>query len=212
MSSDRRDIIILGGGGHASVVAEALRFTQGSIVGHIAPEPSFNPEVGTWLGNDDTLSKHLEHECLVAIGLGFVNGQGAKRRTHILNEVPGDRLVTVVHAAAVVSPSALLQDGVFVAAGAIVGTGTTVGAGSIINTGAILDHHCRVGANTHVATGASLAGGVSVGNETLVGAGTVVKQGLTIGDGVVVGAGSVVVSDIPNRATCYGNPARERTT
>jgi len=53
-----------------------------------------------------------------------------------------------------------------------------------------------------------LCGNVKVGTRSFIGANSVIKQGVTIGDDVIVGAGSVVISDIQNRTTVVGNPAR----
>ncbi|MBU2868065.1 NeuD/PglB/VioB family sugar acetyltransferase [Pacificibacter marinus] len=198
--------IILGAGGHARVMAEALRLCDLTLQGHLGPFAGQG--LGPYLGTDSALTDVAHRDAFVLIGLGFVNTDSMNRRKHILNSVAPDRLATLVHPSAILSPSAQIDAGAFVAAGAIIGTGTKVGLGAIVNTGAIVDHDCLIGANTHVATGARLAGGVTVMDDCLIGTGAVVRQGITIGTGAIVAAGAVVVRDVPAAVTVMGVPAR----
>lgn len=198
--------VILGASGHARVLAEALELCSQTLLGHAGPEAGQG--VGPYLGPDDTLATFINDGALVAIGMGFVDPQTMARRKAVLEQVPKDVLATVIHPRAIVSPTAVLEDGVFVAAGAIVGSGVSLGLGAIVNTGAVVDHDCVIGTNTHVATGARLAGGVTVGADCLIGVGACLRQGVTIGSGAIVGAGAVVIRDVLAGATVIGVPAR----
>lgn len=206
-------IAIIGAGGHARVVAEAILPGGWSLLGHVAPEADRSGSLGPHLGDDLVLPDLVAKGVPFAIGLGFVDAEGAARRAGILARLTalGARLVTLAHPTAVISPSATLGAGSFLAAGAILGTRSSLGIGSILNTGAIVDHDVQVGPNTHIATGATLAGGTTVGRDVLIGAGAVLRQGLTVGDRAVVGAGSVVLRPVAANKTVVGNPAKERT-
>lgn len=201
-------VVVVGAGGHARVVAEAL--LPRAAAGHLSPEPAVDARLGPHLGGDDAIPALIGAGHAFALGLGFVDAAGATRRAGLLDLLAGAELVTVVHAAATVSPSAMVGAGTFVAAGAVLGADSRVGRAAIVNTGTLVDHHCVIGDNVHVAPGATLSGGVTVGANTLIGVGTTVIQGVTIGSGVVVGAGAVVVSDLPDGVTAVGVPARTR--
>lgn len=205
-------IALIGAGGHARVVAEALQLTRQPVAGYIAPTPGQTPRLlGVYLGDDNGLAE-LGLVFDLALGLGFVDATGARRRAELLRllSILAAPLVTVVHPMAIVSPSAELGTGSFVAMGAMVGTGACIGRGAIVNTGAVIDHESSLGENVHLATGARLAGGVDVGRDVLIGAGAVVRQGLSIGDGAVIGAGAVVIRPVAAGQTVVGNPARAR--
>lgn len=199
-------VVVVGAGGHARVVVEAL--LPRATAGHLSPEPAADSRLGAHLGGDDAIPGLAGGGHAFALGLGFVDAAGATRRARLLGLLADAELVTVVHAAATVSPSACIGAGTFVAAAAVLGAGTRVGRGAIVNTGALVDHDCVIGDNVHVAPGVTLSGGVTVGANTLVGVGATVIQGVTIGSGVVVGAGAVVVSDLPDGVTAVGVPAR----
>lgn len=206
MPEPRPAYIILGAGGHARVMAEALNLCDLALLGHLAP--SQGQGVGPYLGPDRALKDEAHSTTRVLIGLGFVNTDSMIRRKQVLHSIAPNRLATLVHPLAIVSPSAKIAAGAFIAAGAIIGTGAQIGLGAIVNTGAIVDHDCVICTNTHVATGVRLAGGVTVMDDCLIGTGAVVRQGITIGMGAIVAAGAVVVRDVPAAVTVMGVPAR----
>jgi UDP-perosamine 4-acetyltransferase len=206
MGSEHGSVIVVGAGGHARVVAEAIG--RDRIIGYVAPDRGADERgLGEWLGGDDLLRAPRAGASYV-IGVGFVDRAGARRRASLLETCRQLTLETVVHPHAVVSSSAELGDGTFVAAGAIVGVSTRIGRGVIVNTGAVVDHDCRIGDNVHLAPGSVLSGSVRIGRDTLVGVGASVRQGITIGSGVVVGAGAAVVHDVADGLTVLGAPAR----
>ena len=204
-----KSLAILGGGGHASVVAEAAILSAWNIIGHIAPEAAADPLLGTWLGNDEEILKIAAEEISFAIGFGFVASQGAKMRAGLISKIPVDCLGTIIHPSATVSPSSQIAAGGFIAAGSVIGTGARLDVGVLINSAAVVEHHCHIGENSHVATGTRLTGAVTTGRDVLVGAGAVVRQGLSIGDGTVIGAGAVLLEDAGTDSVWVGNPARQ---
>lgn len=207
MTSPVRSVVLLGGGGHALVIAEALSAQGIRVAGHITPAPSPHHALSPYLGTDDVIPDQPDARSFM-IALGSVDRHSTLIRKTVLGFPPEERVISVFHPGAQISGSAEFARGVFVAMGACVGVASQLGYGAIINTGAVVDHECTIGANTHVATGASVSGGVTVGQDCLIGTGASVRQGVTIGNRVVVGAGSVVVSDIPDFSTVMGVPAR----
>jgi sugar O-acyltransferase (sialic acid O-acetyltransferase NeuD family) len=119
----------------------------------------------------------------------------------------GLRVATLVHPAAIISPSASIGEGTLIMPGAIVNAGARVGRNVIVNTGAIVEHDCVVGDHVHLAPRSVLGGGVTVKSYTLFGIGAVALPGITIGEDVVVGAGAVVIADLASGLTVAGVPA-----
>lgn len=201
-------MVVIGAGGHAKVVIEAIRAGGlGEIRGLIDPAPATQNVLGLpVLGGDEMLPELMAQDitvAVVALGNNAVRQRiGAKLRAF------GFALPAIVHPSALISPSARLGEGVVVMARAVVGTEAMVGDFAIINTSASIDHDNVIAAAAHVAPGCALAGNVAVGERTLVGVGSAVRPGVTIAADVVVGAGSAVVSDIPAGITVAGAPAR----
>ena len=205
-------ILILGAGGHATVVADILIQAFGAGREELRPLGFLDDDrakVGSSIlelpvvGGTGELSDIDHSGVIVAIG-------DNETRAHVFAEMVsrGERIVSAVHPNAVIAEGVQLGRGVMVCAGAVVNSASEIGDDVIVNTGARIDHHNVVGSHVHVAPGVVMGGAVTVGEGALVGLGASVLPGRTIGPWGVVGAGSVVVEDVPARATVIGVPAR----
>jgi sugar O-acyltransferase (sialic acid O-acetyltransferase NeuD family) len=209
----RRPVLVLGAGGHAAVVADALLAADTEILGFTDREAGLH---GTHvcgfpvLGDDGVLSQHARETVLLANGIGTTGTAGEHARRTLQERLGHDgwEFVTVRHPTAVVSRFAIIDAGVQLLAGCVVQVGAKVGVGAIVNTSAVIEHGATIGAWTHVAPGAIVCGDVSVGVGCLIGAGAVLRQGLVVGDACVIGAGAVVIRDVPAGSVLVGVPAR----
>jgi acetyltransferase EpsM len=200
-------IVIFGAGGHAKVVLEAIRATQPNLLVTVLDDGQ-QPAGANLLGapivtGRDWLSAHWP-DAQVALGIG---NNAARQEIVDWLLTQARPLATVIHPAAVISPSARIGGGSFLAAGGVVNADAGIGEGVIINTGASVDHDCVVGSCAHIAPGARLCGGIRVGARALIGAGAVLIPGVSIGADAVVGAGSVVLNDVPAGSKVAGCPA-----
>ena len=186
-------LFLVGAGGHAKVVLEALRASHPGIAVRVLDQSADRKSL---LG--------LAVERMPAALSGAVHiaiGDNAAR-ARVGQSV--SQLFTVIHPAAMVSPTARVEDGVFAAALCVIGPEARVGRGAIVNHGAIVDHDCVVDEWSHIAPNATLGGGVSVGRSVLIGAGATVLPGVRIGDRAIVGAGAVVLADVAPGVTVSG--------
>lgn len=205
-------IVILGGGGHALVVAEAARLAGVPIAGFFDDDP--DAPAGSADGSIPHLGvldmRRLPLGCRWILGIGNIDF-----RKKLLAACPPElreRAVTLVHPAAIISPSARLGRGVWVGPGAIVHTRAQIGEHAIINSGAIVEHDAKVGFNAHIAPRAVLGGRVEVLSHTLVGIGASVLPSIRIGTGCLVGAGSAVIRHVDDGERVVGVPARVMST
>jgi acetyltransferase EpsM len=203
VSTPLTQLVLIGGGGHALVVADAALSRSLRIAGVLDDDPSAAlTRHHPWLAKLHDAAPLAAHQWIIAVG-------SLSRRRELIDRlrgVPG--AATVTAASAILSPDAALAPGAFIGPGAIVNARAHVGPHAIINSGAIVEHECRIGENTHIAPGAALGGRVSVGDDTLIGLGARVLPNLTIGRRVTIGAGAVVTKDLPDGATALGIPAR----
>ncbi len=204
----RLPLIVLGAGGHARVLIDALRILGREIIGVTAPQPSALPWGIAYLGTDDIITE-FEHSTVELVnGVGSVGRSGLRERLFTTFKQRGYRFTRVRHPTAVIASDVEEGEGVQIMAGAVIQTGTRLDEDVIVNTRASVDHDCRVGAHVHIAPGVVLSGGVQVGASSHIGTGAAVIQNIHIGLRSVVGAGAVVVRDVQSEWTVVGNPAK----
>ena len=203
-------IIVLGAGGHARVLIDALESLHKTILGLVgrSDDRARGGLAYPVLGDDDSVLEHVPDSVFLVNGVGMVRASTQRKDLYLRFRDRGYRFATVVHPAACVSPRATLGEGAQVMAGAIVQVGSGVGENCIINTGAAVDHDCLLASHVHIAPGAVLAADVTVGEMSHIGAGATVLQGVRLGASVTVGAGSVVLHDVPDGECVVGVPAR----
>lgn len=205
-------VLIVGGGGHAKVLIEALKLGSMTILGIIEANAA---EIGTEvfgirvIGVDSMISEYGPETLLLVNGIG--SAHLPRKRTDIFEKfkAKGFTFATVIHPSAVVASDVVLGEGAQIMAGVVIQPGCTIGANVIVNTRASVDHDCLIGDNVHLAPGVTLSGEVKVGNGVHIGTGATVIQGVTIGINSLIGAGSVVVNDIPSDAEVAGVPAKK---
>ncbi len=196
-------IVLIGAGGHAKVVAEAImasgaydivaaidknKTTNSYLMNHI---PIRSDTTGLTVGN-----------FIVAIG-------DNQRRRQCFEEFValGWSPKSIIHSQSIISASVSIGPGVFVGPGAIVHTEARIGANSIVNSGAVVEHDCLVGPHCHIAPGAILGGSVTLGAGAFIGLGSVILPLIEVGDWSVLGAGSTLVRHLESSKTAFGSPA-----
>lgn len=201
-------LLVVGASGHGRVVAEAA--LAAGRWERIAFADDRWKEIPAWRGisivGSSRPSADLRAnypEAIVAVGDAVI-------RLRLLTELEGVgyRLATVIHPAAIVSPSAVIGKGSVLLAGAVVNADTVLGVGCIINTRASVDHDCRLGDGVHICPGVAIAGDVHIGDRSWIGIGAAVVQGISIGRDVTVGAGAAVVNDLADGIIAVGVPAQ----
>lgn len=192
-------VIVVGGGGHALVVIEALRLVGAEIAGIADPGGAAAARAFglTVLGGDDAVFVLGPDQVQLANGIGSIEAMDRRGALFRRFTARGYRFATVLHPRAVIGTGVVLEQGVQVMAGAIIQCFSKIGADTIVNTAAAIDHGCTIGESCHIAPGATLCGDVTLGERCHIGAGATIIQGLSIGAGSLVAAGAVVTRDLP---------------
>jgi sugar O-acyltransferase (sialic acid O-acetyltransferase NeuD family) len=204
-------IVVLGAGGHAKVVVDALMMrasvkSQYEVVGLLddREEISHQTVLGfPVLGTLNDLPTIPHDGIIVAIG-------DNKVRKRLFEELTGrgERLITVVHPHAKVAPSVHVGPGSVILAGVVVNAGAKIGSNVILNTACTIDHDCLVESHAHICPGAHLGGTVSIGRGAFIGIGSTVIHSLSVGDWATVGGGAVVIRTVGEKEVVVGSPAR----
>ncbi|WP_050180198.1 acetyltransferase [Domibacillus robiginosus] len=205
-----KKIIIIGSGGHASVIIDAIeKERKYSIYGIVDPIRPVNTIIYGYrvVGTESTLLKLGKQ---VYGGIVAIEDNWGRKNTiaAIRKLMPDFSFVSVIHPSACISSNVKIGDGTAVMAGAIINRNTIIGEHSIINTNSSVDHDCILSDFVSVAPGAVLGRNVKVGNGAVVSLGARVIHSVSIGEHTVIGAGSTVLQSIGSYGVAYGTPAK----
>ncbi|MCJ8007607.1 acetyltransferase [Lederbergia wuyishanensis] len=195
-----RPVIIIGNGGHAGVLTEILIQQNRTIIGFTAPEKQGNRFGISYLGSDEIINTYDCEEIELILGIGSVNVTEIRAIKFKEFKEKGFNFATVIHESSIISPSAILGEGVHVMAGSVIQSFVNISDNTIINTSSSIDHDSYIGKHSHIAPGAILSGGVKVGELSHIGAGSIIIQNIQIGSHVMVRAGVLVKQHVPDHS------------
>lgn len=204
----RDKIVIIGYGGHAKSVIDSIkRANTFEVLGYTDIEDK-HADI-PYLGNDDCLQRLYEEGTrYIAFGLGYMGRSDVRKILYERAKAIGFEMPVIADPTCIIALDAEIGEGSFIGKHTVINAAARIGKLCIINTGAIIEHEDVIGDYTHIAVGAVLCGNVQVGNSCLVGANSTIIQGVTIHNDSVVGAGSVALSDVDEKETVVGIPAR----
>lgn len=196
------DLIIIGGGGHAKVVADIATLNGYKIRGFLDDNTDVEKILNyNRLGNVSDCIKYGDCSFVIAIGNNLV-------RRNIFEKYSNFEYVTLIHPSVCIGSGVEIGEGTVIMPGAVVNACTKIGKCCVINSGAVVEHDCTIGDFTLIAPNSTVCGVTSIGSNCWLGAGCTVNNVLGICDNVTLGSGAVVVSDITTAGTYVGVPAK----
>ncbi len=122
--------------------------------------------------------------------------------------VSSDRLLTIVHPSAFLSPGVILEPGAIVSPGCFLFCDAKIGRCSFLASGVTVGHDSSIGPFSHIADGAMISSYVNVGKGSDVCLRATILEMLSVGDYSVVGSGSLLTKDAGSNEVLVGVPAR----
>ena len=186
---------MIGGGGHASVLADIILGQGRKILAIISPEELNERLVFsgiTHLKNDRDVLLYSPDSVLLVNGIGMMPKCELRQKITRFFVGLGYNFETVVASTATVSPYAIISNGAQIFPGAIVNAGASIGEHTIVNTGVIIEHDAVVEKFCHVAPKALMCGQVHCSSSSFIGAGATIIHNVHLGKNTVVGAGETI--------------------
>lgn len=199
-------IVLIGGGGHASVLADILLRQGREIVAVICPDDISQRKVFSGIKQflkDSDVEQFSPNSIRLVLGIGAVPRSNLREKIAKYFIELGYRFESVIAETAFVSEHAIIENGVQIMEGAVIQTGASIGLHSIVNTSALVEHDCQIGAYNHLAPKATLCGQVETQHGCYIGANATVIQGITLGVLSIVGAGAILTKPLPSQSICY---------
>ena len=197
-----RDLIIIGGSGHAKVIADIAILNGYNIRGFLDDNENIECFFGCKrLGSICDCVKYEDCCFIVAIGNNKIR-RSISEKYNTLN------YITLVHPSACIGSDVEIGVGTVVMPSVVINASTKIGDFCIVNSGAIVEHDCCIGDFTHISPKCTVCGVTIIGSNCWLGAGSTIKNVITICDDVTIGLGAVVVKEITKGGTYIGVPAK----
>lgn len=207
------ELVVVGGGGHAKVVISLIRkLGKYKLLGYTDLKDRGILLDAPYLGSDSALEslKANSTQLGLALGVGQV-GLGDRRRElwEALRPYALD-FPPLISPDAVVNEGVSIADGAVVFDGAVVNTSARIGRGVIVNSNSTVEHDVVLEDWVHIGPGATVCGGTRIGACSMIGAGAVVIEGKEIVAGCLVAAGATVIHNLKGPGVYAGCPARRK--
>ena len=201
-----KNVVIIGAGGHAKVIADIIKKSGDTIVGFLDDNKKIgehiilNYKVIGNLADRISISKsNPDYEFIIAIG--------DNKKIKEISQLFKLKFYTAIHPSAQIGLSVEIQEGTTIMANTCINPLAKIGKHCIINTGSIIEHDNVVEDFVHISPNVTLCGTVKVGALTHIGAGVTVKNNIDICGNCIIGAGAVVVKNIEEEGIYVGVPA-----
>ncbi|MBI1931118.1 MAG: acetyltransferase [Ignavibacteriales bacterium] len=206
----KEKIVIIGGGGHAKVIASIIKkIGEFEIIGYTDEEDKGVILEFPFLGNDNQfLSNNFQNIKCAAIGIGQIKSSALRKKVVDQYKNAGFHFPIIISPYAIVNENVGIGEGTVIFDGAVINTYSSIGSFVIINTNSTVEHDCNIGDFVHLASNSVLSGNVIIGNGTFIGAGATIIQGIEIEHDVIIGAGSTATKNCFAGKTYIGVPAK----
>lgn len=211
-------IIIIGGKGSGTVIAEAIKDANLRGNTELTVEGFLNDKAsqGTILDGTPVLGLHTRENILKYYqeGYKFIFSLhrigGEEKMINLFKELglESEMLVSFVHPTAYVAPNVKIENGVVIMPYVMISSAAHISLNTLIMTGATIGHNTITGQFSHIASQAVVGAYINMGRGSNVGLNATVLEYKTIGEFSVIGMGSVLTKDVPDREIWVGNPAR----
>jgi len=201
--SSKKEIILLGAGGHCkSCIEVLLGVSKYSILGIIDRDGSSTKDILGYptLGTDKDLESIVKRCSSALVTVGQIKSPEIRVSIFERAKSLGFNFPVIRSQHSYISKSAQIGEGTILLNHSLINTSVKVDVNCIINTKALIEHDARIGSHCHISTGAILNGGVRVEDRCFIGSGAIIHEDITIGSDSIISAGQVIRKDVPCRS------------
>lgn len=207
----KKEIILIGGGGHCRSVIDVIeqenRYTISGIIDK--DELSIGADMLGYkiIGTDRDLETICRSYSYFVITVGQIKTGGERQKLFDSISKKGGKFPVIISPEAYVSKYAVIGDGTVIMHKAVVNSMARIGINCIINTASVIEHDVLIEDHCHISTGAFVNGGSIIRQCSFVGSNSTISQSLTVSESTVLGAGSVLLQNTQPFSLYAGIPA-----
>lgn len=211
-----KKIIILGGVGNGSVIANAIvdANKRGDYEWQFAGYLNDRLSKAETIEGYPILGKLEDIQKMVNEGYYFINTifriDGQQERVDMFESlcIPENQLATFIHPLSYIAPNVTLGLGTVIMPNVSVSSGTVFGNGCLVMVGATIGHDNNIGKYCHFAAQSCVGAYLKIADGVHIGLNATIRENLTIGKNSTLGMGSVLTKNIGENEIWVGTPAK----
>ena len=194
--SDKKEIILIGGGGHCKSVIDVIELEGQFIIGGIVdnkPELLGTDVLGyPVIGNDLNLESLAKKYSYALVTVGQIRTPEVRIRLFNLAKKAGFSLPRIISSRANVSNHTVIGEGTVVMHDVSINAGASIGDNCIINSRALIEHDSKISDHCHISTNVTINGVVTIEEGCFIGSGVITNNSIRIKKNSFIKAGSIV--------------------
>ncbi|MCK5052468.1 MAG: hypothetical protein KAS53_12145 [Candidatus Cloacimonetes bacterium] len=211
-----KKIIILGGLGNGSVIANALidankrGYDEWEFAGYLNDKQEKDSSIEGF----PVLGKTRDACEFIKKGFYFINTiyriDGQQERIKLFEnlKIPDSSLATFIHPMTYVAPNVKLSSGIVIMPNVSISSGTIFGKCCLVMVGATIGHNNEIGSYCHFAAQCCTSSFIKISDGVHIGLNATIRENLKIGKNSTLGMGSVLLENIGENEIWAGNPAK----
>ena len=211
-----KKIVILGGLGNGSVIANAIEhankigYNEWGCSGFLNDRLPVGEYIDSFpvLGKISDIQKFIDNDYFFINTIFRIDGQEERLNLFASLNIPEERLAIFVHPMAYMAPNVLLSPGTVIMPQVTLSSGTKFGKSCLVMVGATVGHDNLIGDFCHIAAQACVGAYIKIGKGAHIGLNATIRENLTIGNFATVGMGAVLTKDVGDYEIWAGNPAK----
>ncbi|MFA7273245.1 MAG: hypothetical protein WC044_05215 [Crocinitomicaceae bacterium] len=149
----KKQLVIIGAGGHAKVIADAVcKAAEFELLGFVdahLPKGTLVFKTYRVIETQSLIQNLIDPNTYFVFGIG----NNAIRQKLAQDFQKDLQFASILHPSSVVSDEVTIGKGTVVLANAVINAGSKVGDFSIVDSGVVIDHECQIGNFCHVNVG-----------------------------------------------------------
>lgn len=209
----KKQIILIGGGGHCKSCIEVIESTnEFEIAGIVDLKENVGKKILGYeiFAHDENLPELKRIYDFALITVGQIKNFQLRKTLFQNAQKIGFNFPTIKASTAYISNSATIGEGTIVMHHAFVNTNAKIGINNILNTKCIVEHDVNIGNHNHISTGTIVNGSVNIGHYNFIGSNSVIINDISINDLTTVGANSTINKNLKHKGTYIGSPIKKK--
>lgn len=211
-----KKVIILGGLGNGSVIANAIvdankhGYKEWEFVGYLNDRVKKDSLIEGFpvLGKTKDASKFIKKDYYFINTIYRIDGQQKRIKLFESLKIPDSSLATFIHPMAYVAPNVKLGHGTVIMPNVSISSGTIFGKCCLVMVGATIGHNNEIGNYCHFAAQCCTSSFIKISAGVHVGLNATIRENLKIGKNSALGMGSILLKSIDENEIWAGNPAK----